>query len=136
MLLTHPDNLKLLPKPEAPTIDGPPGVFPLDFIPVKTCVEIPAFKKTGRLIWPDDPFVTYEESDRSWGVALGIAQEEVEPVFYEFTPLAIDDHLKEFMQSVERKMVEALGIPERIIAESEPRWNIPLPRTIAFGCTF
>lgn len=118
MLLTHLDNLKLLPKPEPPLHNGPFGRSPLDGLEVQALVYLPAFRKTGRLIWPDDPFVTYEESDRSWGVALGIATEEVEPVFYDFTPpkrSCEDIAFIEFREEMDRRLVESFRIPQRIL---------------------
>lgn len=138
MIVTHPENLKLLPNPELPPDDNLTGTAPLNFIPVRTCVTIPQFRKTGRLIWPDDPFVTYEESDRSWGVALGIATEEVEPLFYEFTPPQIEDHFKEVMEEMNRKIIESFAIPERIIANSDPHWSmsVPLSPGFALRCVF
>lgn len=111
MILTHPDNLKMIPRAAAEPHGMPPAI-PLDAIEVRTDPLMPATRKTGRLIWPRDPFVTYEESDRSWGVALGIAKEEEEPYFLDLTPYQIEvdelfcEQSKRIMQDFEQAMMQ------------------------------
>lgn len=79
----HPDNMKLLEQFTETPEDKPLGItlrmFETPIIPTRS---VPKTQKTGRLVWPKDPFVSYEESDRQWGLALGIAKEEEETVFF------------------------------------------------------
>lgn len=118
MILTHPDNMARLKAVLPAVAIGDSPAIPVDAIEIRTDPFIEPTRKTGRLIWPDDPFVTYEESDRSWGLALGIAAEEVEPVFYEFTPpkpAYMDSTFVEFREEMNRKIIESFRIPQRIL---------------------
>lgn len=87
----HPDNVGLLRQFEMKADDSRLRMafrMPLFADAIIPTRAVPKTQKTGRLIWPQDPFVTYEESDRSWSVPLGIAKEEEEVVFYRvpYTP--------------------------------------------------
>lgn len=126
MILTHPDNLKLFEDCQAIAKEGGGGhpFLPLDAMEIRTDRLIPATRKTGRLIWPQDPFVTYEESDRQWGVALGIAKEEEEPLFYdmgEFQPILDElaaESSRQFLEDFEQAMMQRWNIPSQLLGES------------------
>ena len=74
-ILCHPSSLSFLAE------KCEPGDATLG-IPVTTSVHLPKTQKTGRTLFPKDPFVEYEESDKRWAVGLGLATEEEVPVFY------------------------------------------------------
>lgn len=129
MILTHPDNLKLFEDCQAIAKEGGCAhpFLPIDGIEIRTDRLIEPTRKTGRLIWPKDPFVTYEESDRSWGLALGIAQEETEPLFYEmpdvrFEPISaqIDNYFNGALERLQQDLAKSWAIPQRILMS--PTW--------------
>lgn len=86
-LVTNPENISAL---QDKFVDK---LFDEKFMPLFNAIEIiadsslPATQEvpTGRIIFPDDPFVEYEERDAEWAVPLGIAIAEtvVVRLFYE-----------------------------------------------------
>ena len=54
----------------------------LNSLPLYRSEHVPETRKTGKALFPKDPFVEYDDADRVWAVPLGIATEETETVFY------------------------------------------------------
>ena len=74
---------------------------------------MPKTRKTGRLLWQKDPFVTYEDSDKQWGLALGFCTEEEEPVVWR---LNTEAYMPTF--DLEMTTTGALGdLMERILSD-------------------
>jgi hypothetical protein len=81
----HPDNLAAMQR----SVIGPPIKPPEDDFSsfsfrfrCHTSPLLPTHTKTGRVLFPQDPFVEYEASDRGWALALGIAKEELSRSFF------------------------------------------------------
>lgn len=91
IVLTHPDNAQLLRRCLSVEQGGDPGhPFRLFGIELVTSEHLPRTHQveTGRVLWPADRFVEWEESDIPWALALGIARKETreEPLFYRLRP--------------------------------------------------
>lgn len=46
------------------------------------CEYLPEWTETGKVLFPNDPYVEYENSDEGWALALGLATKEVERGYY------------------------------------------------------
>lgn len=121
MIFTHPENLKLLeslPRAEPKRVPGFPfASTPLNGIEVRVDPAFPKSRKTGRLIWQKDPFVTYEDSDRQWGLALGFCTEEEESVFFKMPEVRslIVELSEQMLADFERRVLESFAIPRHLV---------------------
>lgn len=85
-LLAHPDVLREL-RSELPPADKvgfekfnwSQQLFGIELIEDR---NIPKEAPIGKAVFPQDPFVEYEESDAEWAVPLGFAKREMVPVAY------------------------------------------------------
>lgn len=63
-------------------VGQPTGVLFGPEIPIITSVHMERTRKTGKVIFPKDRFIEYEEKDAAWMVPAGLAIEEEEMLFY------------------------------------------------------
>jgi hypothetical protein len=135
MIVTHPDNLKLFPKAAPAPCCGLVGSIPIDGIEIRTDPLLPRTHKTGRLLWPSDPFVTYEDSDREWGLALGFCTEEEAPTCINFSTLEqryeIDLEFEPIAPPASDNFRASI---DRMMAEISAGFSVP--SAIVFGGSF
>lgn len=86
-IVTHPENIEALREKFIDKVfdDRFRPIFPgVEFIANRD-LDVWKHTPTGRIIWPDDPYVEYEDSDAEWALPLGIAEREMksERLFYE-----------------------------------------------------
>ena len=99
-IYAHPKNIAKLRAAANEAADQPFDGFGLSGLCAGIDVVASEFlpltrpQKTGRVIFPEDPYVDYGAEDEGWALALGFAFEETEEVdaFYEIEapPSALD----------------------------------------------